>query len=48
VKEIRHNIIPAIIIGLAIVIAAYIIGNAIDQAGMNIANQLRGIWENLR
>jgi len=42
-KDTKSNIIPAIIIGLAIVFAASSIGRAINQADFNNRSQLREI-----
>jgi hypothetical protein len=48
-KDVKlSNIVTALIIGVSIVIAASIIGNAIDQAGLNISNRLMEIAVQLR
>jgi hypothetical protein len=44
----KVEIIKAIIMAIAIIIAGFAVANAIDQAGLNITNALREIVFNLR
>ena len=44
----KGEIIKALILAVAIIIAAFTIAGAIDQAGLNITNALREIASALR